>query len=56
MRGEEEYGEERLLGVLRACRKLSVEQTVTAVFQSVQAFSAGEQSDDLTLLIAEGRG
>jgi sigma-B regulation protein RsbU (phosphoserine phosphatase) len=55
MRGEEEYGEERLLGVLRACGELSVEQTVTAVFQSVQAFSAGEQSDDLTLLIARAR-
>jgi phosphoserine phosphatase RsbU/P len=29
MRGEEEYGEERLLEVLSACRELSVEQTVT---------------------------
>jgi sigma-B regulation protein RsbU (phosphoserine phosphatase) len=55
MRVEEEYGEERLLNVLLACRTHSAEQMVTAVFQSVQAFSAGEQSDDLTLLIARAR-
>lgn len=55
MHGEEEYGEERLLDVLLARRELSVEQMVTTVFQSVQAFSAGEQSDDLTLLIARAR-
>jgi sigma-B regulation protein RsbU (phosphoserine phosphatase) len=55
MRVEEEYGEERLLDVLLACRNRSAEQMVTAVFESVQEFSAGEQSDDLTLLIARVR-
>lgn len=55
MRGEEEYGEERLLDVLLASNELSVEQTVMAVFESVRAFSAGEQSDDLTLLVARVR-
>ena len=56
MRVEEEYGEQRLLDVLLAGRNHSAEQVVTAVFESVQEFSAGEQSDDLTLLIARAHG
>jgi serine phosphatase RsbU (regulator of sigma subunit) len=52
MRGEEEFGEARLLDVLRETSGLSAEQVVTAVFASVQQFGAGEQSDDLTLVIA----
>jgi len=52
MRSEEEYGEARFLDELRASSRLSAEQVVTAVFTSVQQFSAGEQSDDLTLVVA----
>jgi len=32
-----------------------VEQIVTTVFNAVQQFSAGNQSDDLTLVIARAR-
>lgn len=56
MRGEEEYGEERLIEVLHASAGLPVDQVVTTVFDSVQEFSAGNQSDDLTLLIAHVGG
>ena len=52
MRGEEEYGEQRLIVMLQSSAGLPVDHVVTAIFDSVQEFSAGNQSDDLTLLIA----
>jgi sigma-B regulation protein RsbU (phosphoserine phosphatase) len=52
MLGEEEFGESRFLDVLRRTRQLPLEQVVTAVFTAVQRFSAGNQSDDLTLVVA----
>jgi sigma-B regulation protein RsbU (phosphoserine phosphatase) len=55
MRGEEEFGESRLLDALRDTSHVSVEQVVTAVFTRVQEFSAGTQSDDVTLLVARSR-
>jgi sigma-B regulation protein RsbU (phosphoserine phosphatase) len=55
MQGEQEFGEPRLLAELRAAARLPVEQVVTAVFSAVQRFSAGIQSDDLTLVVARAR-
>jgi sigma-B regulation protein RsbU (phosphoserine phosphatase) len=52
MLGEEEFGESRFLDVLRQSRRLPLEEVVTAVFTAVQRFSAGNQSDDLTLVVA----
>ena len=52
---EEEYGEARLIRELQACRDLPVNEIVEAIFTSVQKFSAGAQSDDLTLVIAKVR-
>ena len=52
MLGEEEFGESRFLDELRRTRHLPLEQVVTAVFTAVQRFSAGHQSDDLTLVVA----
>jgi serine phosphatase RsbU (regulator of sigma subunit) len=52
MLGEEEFGESRFLDVLRQSRRLLLEEVVTAVFTAVQRFSAGNQSDDLTLVVA----
>jgi serine phosphatase RsbU (regulator of sigma subunit) len=52
MLGEEEFGESRFLDVLRETRRLPMEQVVTTVFTAVQQFSAGNQSDDLTLVVA----
>ena len=52
---EEEYGDARLIQELQACRHLSASEIVQTIFASVQVFSAGAQSDDLTLLIAKAR-
>ena len=55
MLGEEEFGESRFLDVLRRARLLPLEEVVTAVFTAVQQFSAGNQSDDLTLVVARAK-
>ena len=55
MRGEEEFGEARLMEDLRRSRGLPVEQIVTSVFNDVQEFSQGNQSDDLTLVVARAK-
>ncbi|MBZ5592872.1 MAG: SpoIIE family protein phosphatase [Acidobacteriia bacterium] len=56
MRGEEEFGEERFIDELRARVGLPVSEMVAAILGSVQEFSEGTQSDDLTLVIVRGRG
>jgi sigma-B regulation protein RsbU (phosphoserine phosphatase) len=55
MLGEQEFGEPRLLDGLRQTCRLPVEQIVTTIFTAVQQFSAGNQSDDLTLVVARAR-
>jgi serine phosphatase RsbU (regulator of sigma subunit) len=55
MLGEQEFGEPRLLDQLRDTSALPVAQVVSTVFDAVQQFSAGDQSDDLTLVIARAR-
>jgi sigma-B regulation protein RsbU (phosphoserine phosphatase) len=52
---DEEFGEERLIKALRASSELPVPLMHAAVVAAVQTFSAGEQRDDLTLLVARGR-
>lgn len=52
---EEEYGEARLIHELQACRHLPANEIVEVILASVQEFSAGAQSDDLTLMIAKAR-
>ncbi len=53
LRGEEEeFGEDRLVAELRERRSLPANEIVAGILTAVQQFSAGEQSDDLTLLIA----
>ena len=52
---EKDYGEARLICELQACRHLPVKEIVQAIFTNVQEFSAGAQSDDLTLLIAKAQ-
>ena len=49
---EEEYGDARLIQELHVCRHLSASDIVQTIFASVQEFSAGAQSDDLTLVNA----
>ncbi len=55
MRGEEEFGEARLLEALRSEIGRPAGEMVERILAQVQEFSAGVLSDDLTLLIARAR-
>jgi sigma-B regulation protein RsbU (phosphoserine phosphatase) len=50
-----EFGEARLIQTVQAHLQESPEQLLTYIQESVQKFSAGEQFDDLTLVIAKAR-
>ena len=50
-----EFGDARLLETLRANRGLEAGLLLRALVSAVQKFSAGEQSDDLTLVVAKAR-
>jgi serine phosphatase RsbU (regulator of sigma subunit) len=50
-----EFGEDRLLQVVREHRGASPVQLLTAIQNAVQQFSVGEQFDDLTLVVARAR-
>ena len=52
----EEFGEERLVEVLRKCPPQSTAALTEAVFQAVEEFSPGEQFDDITLVVARCTG
>lgn len=54
-RGEEEFGEDRLIDDLRACDGSPVSEIVPAILARVQQFSTGDQYDDFTLLAARAR-
>jgi catechol 2,3-dioxygenase-like lactoylglutathione lyase family enzyme len=51
----EEFGEQRLAEVLRQHVKLPSQALLTSVVDEVQQFSAHEQQDDITLIIAKCR-
>jgi sigma-B regulation protein RsbU (phosphoserine phosphatase) len=51
---EEEYGEERLIEVLKRRRTDSSDTIVNAVMESVNQFTSGApQADDITLVVAK---
>jgi serine phosphatase RsbU (regulator of sigma subunit) len=52
---EEEFGEERLISLLRANSAPTADGLLKNILASVQHFSPGEQGDDITLVIAIGR-
>jgi serine phosphatase RsbU (regulator of sigma subunit) len=52
----EEFGEERLVDVLRRHRDRSTESLLSSVVDEVRSFSPHEQHDDLTLIVARRRG
>jgi serine phosphatase RsbU (regulator of sigma subunit) len=49
---QEEFGEARLVQILEENRHLDATSLLKTVLATVQQFTAGEQSDDLTLLVA----
>jgi sigma-B regulation protein RsbU (phosphoserine phosphatase) len=54
---EEEFGFERLVDVVRACRELSASEIVAEIFGAVSALcSAGQASDDRTVVVVKYPG
>jgi serine phosphatase RsbU (regulator of sigma subunit) len=51
----EEFGEHRLIAVLRQNRGLSPRDLLDSIIEEVRRFSGREQHDDITLIIARGR-
>ena len=54
-RGGEHFGEERLVEAIRSRADAAPDVVVSAILDRVQEFGAGDQSDDLTLLVARVR-
>jgi serine phosphatase RsbU (regulator of sigma subunit)/catechol 2,3-dioxygenase-like lactoylglutathione lyase family enzyme len=52
----EEFGEQRLADALLRHRKLSAQDSMTAIVDEVQQFSPDQQHDDITLIVARCRG
>jgi serine phosphatase RsbU (regulator of sigma subunit)/predicted enzyme related to lactoylglutathione lyase len=52
---EEEFGEHRLIEVLRRNSNRSSQEVLAAIVDNVQRFSPREQSDDMTLIVAKAR-
>ena len=52
---EQEFGEERLMDVLRRKRSLPAQELALSVVEEVQSFSTKKQHDDITLIIAKGK-
>ena len=54
-RDGEHFGEERLIDVLKSRADAPPDAIVAGILERVQSFDAGDQSDDLTLLVARVR-
>ena len=52
---EEEFGEQRLIEVLRQNREGSCQGLLKSIVDEIRRFSAGEQHDDITLIAAKGK-
>jgi len=52
----EEFGEQRLIDVLRRQRELPSQALLASIVDDVQNFSSHEQHDDITLIVAKCRG
>lgn len=50
---EEEFGQQRLIEAIRKHKALPAEELAAAVSRDVLAYGAGEQFDDLTLIVAK---
>jgi serine phosphatase RsbU (regulator of sigma subunit)/predicted enzyme related to lactoylglutathione lyase len=49
----EEFGEQRLLEILRQNKDLPAQQLLTSVIERIRRFSSAEQHDDITLIVAK---
>lgn len=48
--GDHEYGDQRLLETFRAVRRFPLDQALDRVIESVQAYTSGPPTDDMTVL------
>jgi serine phosphatase RsbU (regulator of sigma subunit) len=55
-RAGEEFGEQRLIDLLRVHRDLPPCDLLSAIVHEVQRFSPDEQYDDITLIVAKCTG
>jgi serine phosphatase RsbU (regulator of sigma subunit)/predicted enzyme related to lactoylglutathione lyase len=53
---EKEFGQKGLVRALKRRRKLDAKGTVDGVLEELQKYSAGEQGDDITLIVARCTG
>ena len=54
---DHEFGEERLISCLTACRSLPIGDVLNSIFSSIQRFSEGTpQTDDISMLVARFTG
>lgn len=53
---EQEYGEQRLIEMLRRNRRSPSQELLAAIVDDVRQFSRGEQHDDITLIVARCKG
>ncbi len=53
--GGEEFGEQRLIELLRRNRNQTAKGMLAEILEEVQAFSENKQSDDITLIVAKCR-
>jgi serine phosphatase RsbU (regulator of sigma subunit) len=51
---QEEFGEDRLIELLRQNRSLPAQELAASIVEEVQRFSSNKQHDDITLIIAKG--
>ncbi len=51
----EEFGEDRLIAAVKACRCKPAGEMLDGIIAKVQDFSQGEQADDMTLIVARCR-
>jgi serine phosphatase RsbU (regulator of sigma subunit)/predicted enzyme related to lactoylglutathione lyase len=52
----EEFGEDRLVEVMRRSRDLAAHGVLASIVEAVRQFSQGAQHDDITAIVAKGRG
>jgi serine phosphatase RsbU (regulator of sigma subunit)/predicted enzyme related to lactoylglutathione lyase len=52
----EDFGEERLIEVVRKNRELAPQPMMAAIVDEVRRFSPSEQFDDITMIVAKGKG
>jgi serine phosphatase RsbU (regulator of sigma subunit) len=52
----EDFGEDRLIEVVRKNRKLAPELLLSAVVDEIRRFGPNEQYDDITMIVAKCRG